>query len=228
MDLKLNDISSVESMEENGWTFKNIGQTFLRRHLSLQETQCESETWYGWKTSDDPGIVSVTFVESGQVTLTYGNCWGQDTVDVLLNSTMISSAHANDLKKKVSFEFTEGTTLDIKTVGNGIVKLDSLDITCSGNFLYLSSTHLFIQSVSFSKRNIIGVTLQHSKLIGECCSQIRVGLTNLSSSRLPNQMGYYRKYQSESNNTDMDKLIWKNGNNVYLFKDSNDFWSVST
>ena len=144
----------MEAMAEHGWTFENIGQNFLRSSFSDDHSECGAETWFGWKSSESagPGIVSVTFVESGQGTLTYGNCWGQDTVDVLFKGTIISSANANDLRKTVSFEFTEGTTLDIRTVGKGIVKLNSLEISCSGNF-YIYHQHLLIPIIEIITRN---------------------------------------------------------------------------
>ena len=149
IDLKYTDLSSTEVMAKNGWTFKNIGQTYTRSSLRSDRPECDSASWFGWKTSqhDGPGMISVTFVEFGKGTLTYGNCWGQDTVEVLFKGTIISTASVNELSKSVNFEFTEGSTLDIRTSGNGIVKLDSLDISCSGNYyiysyISLSCSHL--------------------------------------------------------------------------------------
>ena len=76
--------------------------------------------------------MSVTFVESGSGTLTYGNCWGQDTVDVYFKGEKISSANVNELEQKTSFDFKEKTTLEIRTEGRGILKINELKIKCSG------------------------------------------------------------------------------------------------
>ena len=65
-----------------------------------------------------------------------------------------------------------------------------------------------------------------SCVLDECCSGIRVGLTNISSARLPAALGYYSYFKSDSNET-KGKEIWKSINNFYLFKDPNDFWTVS-
>ena len=137
-DLRFTDVSSKKVMENNGWTFKDIGRVFVRS--GIRDEECGSDSWYGWKSpgSNVGGSVSVTFVGSGSGTLTYGNCWGQDMVDVYFNDSKIASASVNELKKEVRFEFQERTTLEIRTEGKGIVKIDSLAISCSGKrFNYL-------------------------------------------------------------------------------------------
>ena len=120
-------------MEQNGWRFKDIGQTFTRS--VTRDDTCGSDTWYGWRNpnTNKPGSVSVTFVESGKGTLTYGNCWGQDTVDVYFNGEQISTANVHELEQTASFEFKEKSSLMIKTKGKGILKINSLEISCSGN-----------------------------------------------------------------------------------------------
>ena len=137
IDMKFSDVTSRESMEENGWAFENIGREFTRIS-NTRDDQCGDETWYGWKSpsSNKSGRVSVTFAESGKATLAYGNCWGQETVDVYFNGTKIDAAGPNELEKKVSFDFLERTTLDIKTKGKAILKINSLEISCAGNTIF--------------------------------------------------------------------------------------------
>ena len=137
IDMKFSDVTSRESMEENGWAFENIGREFTRIS-NTRDDQCGDETWYGWKSpsSNKSGRVSVTFAESGKATLAYGNCWGQETVDVYFNGTKIDAAGPNELEKKVSFDFLERTTLDIKTKGKAILKINSLKISCAGNTIF--------------------------------------------------------------------------------------------
>ena len=138
IDMKFSDVTSREVMEENGWAFENIGREFTRIS-NTRDDQCGDETWYGWKSpsSNKSGRVSVTFAESGKATLAYGNCWGQETVDVYFNGTKIDAAGANELDKKVSFDFMERTTLDIKTKGKAILKINSLEISCAGNTIFV-------------------------------------------------------------------------------------------
>ena len=132
VDLRLSDVSSRKVMEENGWRFKHIGQTVSR--AGVRDDKCGSGSWYGWKNYDanEAGSLSVTFVESGSGTLTFGNCWGQDTVDVYFDGEKISSAKVNELEQKASFEFKEKNTLELRTEGKGIMKINSLEISCSG------------------------------------------------------------------------------------------------
>ena len=136
--MRLSDVSSQDVMEANRWRFKNIGQIATR--TGVRDDTCGSKTWYGWKNSDtkEAGSVSVTFVESGSGTLTYGNCWGQDTVDVYFKGEKISSANVHQLEQKTSFDFNEKTTLEIRTEGKGILKINSLEITCSGKIVFLN------------------------------------------------------------------------------------------
>ena len=138
IDMKFSDVTSREVMEENGWAFENIGREFTRIS-NTRDDQCGDETWYGWKSpsSNKSGRVSVTFAESGKATLTYGNCWGQETVDVYFNDTKIDAAGANELDQKVSFNFMERTTLDIKTKGKAILKINSLKVSCAGNTIFV-------------------------------------------------------------------------------------------
>ena len=138
VDLRLREVSSRKMMEDNGWRFKHIGQTVSR--AGVRDQNCGSDTWYGWKNYDanEAGSVSVTFVESGSGTLTYGNCWGQDMVDVYIDGEKISSAKVHELQQKASFDFKEKTTLEIRTEGKGIMKINSLEISCSGNSFQIS------------------------------------------------------------------------------------------
>ena len=141
--MMFSDVSSRDVMEENGWRFKNIGQTVSR--AGERDDHCGSETWYGWKNkgTNEAGSVSVTFAESGEGTLTYGNCWGLDTIDVYFDGEKISSANVHELEKKASFELKEKTTLEIRTEGKGILKINSLELSCSGKFF--TNYKLFIE-----------------------------------------------------------------------------------
>ena len=132
-------------MEENGWQFRNIGQTFETRS-GIHADKCGKDTWYGWKTSESKGnaSVSVVFFNSGSARLVYENCHIKGTVDVFLNHShdrierKVASAEAGSKGNQVAFEFFKGTALNITTEG-GIVNLKSLTIKCKGNisaFIY--------------------------------------------------------------------------------------------
>ena len=127
-------------MEKIGWTFKNIGRTIEVR-TGIHGEKCGKDTWYGWKTPGSTGIasVSVMFFNSGIATLEFQNCHIMGTVDVLLSHKLntterkIANAKGGDKSSQVKFYFYKGTTLNITTKG-GIVKLNSLAISCNGNY----------------------------------------------------------------------------------------------
>ena len=59
-------------------------------------------------------------------------------MDVYFKGEKISSANVHQLEQKTSFDFNEKTTLEIRTEGKGILKINSLEITCSGKIVFLN------------------------------------------------------------------------------------------
>ena len=124
-------------MEQNGWIFEN-----LVSKPNKYQRQCNNDTWYGWrKDYKIPGIVSATFRGSGTATLTFGNCYNLNTVDVYFNNEKIATANGDERKKKATFNFYKGSVLRIEVV-RPILKLNALEISCDeGKFQYFAITN---------------------------------------------------------------------------------------
>ena len=128
-------------MQQNGWAFKNIG-TSIETRSGIHDDKCGKDSWYGWKTpgSEGLGSLSAIFLGSGSAVLNFGNCHVMGTIEVFLSNTKnktrtkMAIARANDKNNNIAFNFTEGTILNITTDG-GIVKLNSLVISCKGNII---------------------------------------------------------------------------------------------
>ena len=125
-DSALSDVSSQQSMEENGWSF-SITDSEPEKHSS----KCGKGTWYGMSSGSAIGKVNAVFIGTGSATLVYGNCWTGNTVKVWLNNKKLAVANGNALEKQVTFHFTKGDKLQIEEHGS-IIKLNSLTISCDG------------------------------------------------------------------------------------------------
>lgn len=114
-------------METNGWVF-DVEYSMNIQNSQFHE-QCGGDKWYGWS---HPGVGSVTMVlvGSGEVTLSYGNCFNQGIVSVLLNDKLISSANANVKTVLASFTFSNGDVLKLTEEPTAIIKLNSIEVKC--------------------------------------------------------------------------------------------------
>jgi len=139
-DYKLNDFSSAEVMEQNGW--KIDAKNSMDPHYS---EWCGTETWFGYTSSDAIGYVEATFVGKGRATLTFGNCNKEGSVVVKLDGKEISSAKAKTLEK-VEFQYSQGNTLRIEEINTAIIKLNSLSMVTEGSAPSNSPTEAPTQS----------------------------------------------------------------------------------
>ena len=136
-DSRLSKLISRSSMEQNGWAFANVGRAVVARS-GRHDENCGKDSWYGWKIpgAKDPASVSALFHGAGSAVLDFGNCHVMGSIDVFLGhaenevATKIDTTMAMETSRKVSFQFREGTILNITTTG-GIIKLNRLSISCS-------------------------------------------------------------------------------------------------
>ena len=133
--MRLTDLSNKSTMSGNGWAFENKNAGLEARYGTYQE-ECKESTFYDYGLDG----VSAVLHGSGSATLKFGNCFLTGIVEVLLyghndltNATKISVAHASEKSKQVTFDFQEGNVLSL-TTNQGIVALNSLDISCGGIF----------------------------------------------------------------------------------------------
>ena len=123
-DSKLNDTSSKENMEQNGWIFD-----ITKHKQDKYIVHCGDDSWFGHSAYWEEGSVSATFKGSGAADLVYGNCWMNHNVDVYLNQQKISFASGGQTRKEVTFSFVKGDILKLQEDG-AIIKIYSLEIKC--------------------------------------------------------------------------------------------------
>ena len=114
-------------MQENGWT-TNLTPFTPRRGRSWKH--CSAGDVLGKYV----GSVSATFKGSGLGLLLFGNCGTIGSVRVSLNGSNVATSTTTDdhiCKDKATFKYTKGDTLKIDGIGDGIIKMCSLNLTSS-------------------------------------------------------------------------------------------------
>ena len=170
-DARLSNLSSSIAMKSNGWIIENLGKIRETRVLN-PEQNCGRNTFYGWKTpgSTGPGSVKAVFLHKGFATLDYGNCHPAGAVDVLLQdksnmtARKISTAKGFEKSVKVRFEVYPGTALIITTT-LAILKLNSLDVACSGKLNFVNGMYCLIMFFLFSLFFLIWFKNRHIALL---------------------------------------------------------------
>ena len=119
-------------MENNGWYFQNVEDND-RSDSSNRGARCSGNSWFGWKTPTAQGVASMAavFTGSGSAKLQVENCWIIGQVIIYLDNKTIATIKSGTKNETVSFEFSAGSILNI-TTRHGIVKLNSLEMTCRG------------------------------------------------------------------------------------------------
>ena len=118
------DITSKETMEENGWIF-SVTKHKQEKYVSY----CGDTSWFGHSSQWNEGSVSAKFKGNGNAKLIFGNCWSAHNVNVYLNQNQLANASGDENSKEVLFNFTGGDVLKI-TEDGAIIKLHSLSISC--------------------------------------------------------------------------------------------------
>ena len=132
---QLQDITSMEVMEPNGWLFKNLTNEMslcMPFKSNVPEVCGGSLGWYGWGCGGKKGSISTTLRGTGTAHLHFGNCWNTGMVNVHLNGTKIMSSNA-DSTHLSSFNYRDGDKLEITEVGTGIIQMINITFKCKGN-----------------------------------------------------------------------------------------------
>ena len=127
-DIRLGNVRSGSELKENGWIFH-----VSHSDMQLYGDRCGKNGWFGFYSGNLVGSVAALLTGSGMAKLIYGNCWIDNEVSVYLNYYKISTAHGNETKKQISFNFTAGDTLRIEEDG-AIIKLHNLTVSCDGKY----------------------------------------------------------------------------------------------
>ena len=133
-DFKLTDVSSKSQMENNGWFF----DVEYHNPEEYKETCGTNNTWYGFTKNGD-GKITANFTGSGTATLDYGNCRTDlysSKVKVSLNDKPIDEASYNTPSKQITFVFSPTDVLLLAGINNGVIKLNSLTLTCQGKTFF--------------------------------------------------------------------------------------------
>ena len=121
-------------MIDNGWyfDFTHDGTNPSGKYVSVGQN-CIGAKWYGWSADSQVGALTAMLQGWGEVTLEYGNCWNQGSVNVYLDGALESTATAGIKDKTVTFAFTSGSILSIKDEdGNSVVMLKAITFSCTG------------------------------------------------------------------------------------------------
>ena len=128
----VDDLSSFERMEENGWDLKAINE---ETRLVLPKETCEKNLVYinnfnwivqRWLVSR----ISTMFWGHGRVALSFGNCNNEGEVSVLLDGEEIKKSRSDVEETTATFNVKEGSNLTISTDNRAIIKLFDFKLKC--------------------------------------------------------------------------------------------------
>ena len=115
------NFSSSSILRENGWIIK-----LTKENDPKYAGRCGTTTWFGYEYGFPIGSIEKKFVQDGNATLNFGNCYYMGHVTVELNGKEISRADGDVKNKEVEFQYFKGDTLTIKEIDVGIIKMNSL------------------------------------------------------------------------------------------------------
>ena len=155
-DLLTNINGGTISMIRNGWKFDftHDGSILSDNYKQVGKKCAKGAKWYGWSDHSHVGTLVAVLKGSGEVTLSFGNCWDSGKVNVYLDTALMATAPPKSNNVVKTFSFTPGSVLRIKDEdGNAVVRLNYIQFSCYGmkhrylnyflNFLicYIYSTH---------------------------------------------------------------------------------------
>ena len=121
-------------MESNGWKTEidNVHNGNNTQNIDGYAAHCgKPPTFYGYKLNQPIGRVTANFEGSGKAILNFGNCWYMGQTKVYMNYMEIASAEALN-NSEVKFDYKFGDVLKLEEQNMGIIKLNSLKLTCNG------------------------------------------------------------------------------------------------
>ena len=140
---QLQDITSMEIMQNNGWIFDNLTNEMslcMPFKSNVPEVCGGRLGWYGWGCGSKKGSISTVLRGSGTVQLHYGNCWNSGIVNVYLNGTKILSSNSETTRLS-SFDYRDGERLEITDENTGIVHIRNITFNCKGNNMSSTTFH---------------------------------------------------------------------------------------
>ena len=127
MDQSLQNVKSRHSMEAGGWI--TGGAPHQEKRYS---PGCGGfNTFWAYAYGHPVGFVQAIFRGSGHAMLGFGNCYQVGVTNVYLNGQLIGSAGPRQ-NSHVSFLYKGGDILRIAEEKAGIIKINSLQLSCQG------------------------------------------------------------------------------------------------
>ena len=133
MDQALQNVKSRHTMEAGGWITSGAPDPSTPGMYTGYSAGCGgSSTFWGYDQGGHVGFVQATFRGSGRGILSFGNCKsGRSVANVYLNGQLIGSAGPNQ-NSLASFIYKGGDILRITEENSGIIKINSLQLSCQG------------------------------------------------------------------------------------------------
>ena len=117
----LNDFSSKEAMEANGWVF-GWNDKYVFRPAGSYCNNVPTTSYCGFRYPGE-GVLSYTFPDSGTVTLSYGHSWNRGSVDVYMNDEKLESLTSRGTSD-LTISYSAGDKLQIKEI-NSVINIHS-------------------------------------------------------------------------------------------------------
>eukprot|EP00929_Paragymnodinium_shiwhaense_P019310 TRINITY_DN13224_c0_g1_i1.p1 TRINITY_DN13224_c0_g1~~TRINITY_DN13224_c0_g1_i1.p1 ORF type:complete len:2730 (-),score=502.96 TRINITY_DN13224_c0_g1_i1:488-8677(-) len=138
----LNDYRDVDKMKKAGWQFSWNDDGLFRPVEAGENCSMNKKAYYGNGHGVD-AEVSLTLMNQGTFSLSYGNCGADGNVEVVLNGLVIASVPGGEAHPAlVSAHFTEGDHLAIRERDATLVihGIDFACDTCSEELVYVGAS----------------------------------------------------------------------------------------
>eukprot|EP00927_Polykrikos_kofoidii_P014972 TRINITY_DN1662_c0_g1_i1.p1 TRINITY_DN1662_c0_g1~~TRINITY_DN1662_c0_g1_i1.p1 ORF type:complete len:849 (+),score=117.47 TRINITY_DN1662_c0_g1_i1:123-2669(+) len=134
--------SSAATMERAGWQFSWSDPTFRFRPATLRQSgglPMPDTSYYGWSYPGD-AVLALGLVGAGSATVLFGNPNDSGHVVVVVDTVWKATAFGRDLFHDVTFWFHDGSLLEIRESGNGIIALHSVAFFCGSTTTTTTTT----------------------------------------------------------------------------------------
>ena len=118
----LNDFSSKEAMEANGWVF-GWNDNYVFRPAGSFCNNVPTTSYCGFRHPGE-GVLSYTFPDSGTVTLSYGHSWNSGSVHVYMNDEKLESLTSRGTSD-LTISYSAGDKLQIKEHPDSVINIHS-------------------------------------------------------------------------------------------------------
>ena len=124
----MNELTRLKTNSVKGWVVDCTVGSWTAPYVDSKN--CKN--WFGWRPNDPVGSISTTLNGQGKAELDFGNCFcpggAGGTVVAYIDGIEIGSASPNQGSKKIQFQFSHGSKLEIIEDPTAIIQFNSLNI----------------------------------------------------------------------------------------------------